>query len=130
IAKKRISYTITEGDKVVEKKSQTSSENGTVEIPVNNKFINPILKLRFENIDKNLVNKIIKAVDPQLLSITNLFPEGGKLVKGRINTIAAKSINSQGLGVSSNILIKQGADTLGMFQTNKLGMGAISVFIN
>ena len=130
ISKKRISYSITEGDKIVEKKSQTSSEEGAVQIPVNIKFIDPILKLRFENVDKNLVNKIIKTIDPQLLPVTTLFPEGGKLVKGRINTIAAKSINSQGLGVSANVIFKQGADTLGVFQTNKLGMGAISVFLN
>jgi TonB-dependent SusC/RagA subfamily outer membrane receptor len=130
IAKKRISYTINEGDKIVEKRSQTSSEGGLIEISVNNKFINPILRLRFENIDKNVVNKIIRTVDPQLLPITTLFPEGGKLVKGRINTIAVKSINSQGLGISSNVLIKQGADTLGTFETNKLGMGAVSVFLN
>jgi len=130
IAKKRVSYTLSEGDKIVEKRSQTSSEEGIVEIPVNNKFINPILKLRFENIDKNVVNKIIKTIDPQLLPVTKLFAEGGKLVKGRINTIAAKSINSQGLGISASVLIKQGADTLGVFDTNKLGMGAISVFLN
>src|SRR5690606_7769207 len=130
IAKKRISYTISEGDKIVEKKSQTSSEEGIVEISVNNKFINPILKLRFENIDKNVVNKIIRTVDPQQLPITRLFPEGGKLVKGRVNTIAAKSINSQGLGIQSNVLIKQGTDTLGIFETNMLGMGAIAVFLN
>lgn len=130
ITKKRVSYTISEGDKIVEKKSQTSSEEGIVEIAVNNKYINPILKLRFENTDKNVVNKIIRTVDPQQLPITNLFPEGGKLVKGRINTIAAKSINSQGLGIQSNVLIKQGTDTLGTFETNILGMGAISVFLN
>lgn len=130
ISKKRISYTITEGDKVVEKKSQTSSENGSIEIPINNKYVNPILKLRFENIDKNIVNKIVKTIDPKKQPATTLFPEGGKLLKDKINTIAAKSINSQGLGISSKILLKQGSDTIGVFQTNELGMGAISVFLN
>jgi hypothetical protein len=130
ISKKRISYTITEGDKVVEKKSQTSSENGSIEIPINNKYVNPILKLRFENIDKNIVNKIVKTIDPKKQPSTTLFPEGGKLLKDKINTIAAKSINSQGLGISSKILLKQGSDTIGVFQTNELGMGAISVFLN
>jgi hypothetical protein len=38
IAKKRVSYTISEGDKIVEKKSQTSSEEGIVEISVSNKL--------------------------------------------------------------------------------------------
>lgn len=130
ISKKRISYTITEGDKVVEKKSQTSSENGSIEIPINNKYVNPILKLRFENIDKNIVNKVVKTIDPKKQPATTLFPEGGKLLKDKINTIAAKSINSQGLGISSKILLKQGSDTIGVFQTNELGMGAISVFLN
>ena len=129
ISKKRIYYTITEGEKVVEKKSRTSSETGLVEISVPNKYSNPILKLRFQNIDNSMVNKIVKTIDPKLNPVTTLFPEGGKLIAGRINNIAAKSINNNGLGIPSKIFIKQGVDTLGVLQTNKLGMGAISVFI-
>lgn len=130
IPKRRVAYTITDGDKVVERKSQTSSEQGGIEIPVNDKYANPILKLRFENMDKNIVNKIIKTVNPQQLPVTTLFAEGGKLVMGRINTIAAKSVNSQGLAVRADVIIKQGKDTLGIIKTNKLGMGAIAVFLN
>lgn len=130
ISKKRIYYTIIDGDKVVEKKSRTSTESGLVEIMVPNKYANPILKLRFENVDKNMVNKIVRTINPKLVPVTKLLPEGGKLVAGRINTIAAKSINSQGLGVASSILLKQGSDSLGILQTNELGMGSISVFLN
>ncbi|MCA5005682.1 TonB-dependent receptor plug domain-containing protein [Sphingobacterium bovistauri] len=130
IAKKRIQYAISEGDKVVERKSKSSTDLGLVEISVSNKYRNPILKLRFENVDKSMVNKIVKTIDPKLIPVTKLFPEGGKLVYGRINNIAAKSINSQGLGVGSKILLKQGNDSLGVINTNELGMGAISVFLN
>ena len=130
LSKKRISYQILEGEKIVEKKNVTSSEEGFVQIPVNNKFRKPIIKLRFENLDKSIVNKIIPTLNPFQIPVTNLFPEGGKLYKGRINNIAAKTINSQGLGVKSQVLLVQGVDTLGVLQTNELGMGAISVFLS
>ncbi|WP_159639024.1 TonB-dependent receptor plug domain-containing protein [Sphingobacterium composti Ten et al. 2007 non Yoo et al. 2007] len=130
IAKKRVWYSILEGEKIVERKSQSSTESGDIEIPVNFKYKNPVLKLRFENIDKSVVNKIVQTINPEISPVTTLFPEGGKLVAGRINTLAAKSINSQGLGVPSKVVIKQGNDTLGVINTNKLGMGATSLFLN
>ena len=130
VSKKRVYYSIIEGEKIVEKKSVTSDEEGMVGIPVPNKYKEPIVKLRFENIDKNVVNKIIRTIDPQQMSVTNVFPEGGKLIWGRINTIGAKSLNSQGLGVKSKIAFVQGKDTLGILETNELGMGSISMFLN
>lgn len=130
IAKHRVSYRIMEGEKQVERKTVTSTEEGLIRIPVNKKYEKPILYLRFENIDKAVVNKIIKPIKPADIPITEIFPEGGKLIAGRINNIAAKSLNAQGLGVKSTLFIKQGSDTIGTLETNELGMGAVSVFVN
>lgn len=130
IAKSRVSFRIMDGDKQVERKTVTSSEEGVISIPVNKKYERPILHLRFQNIDKAVVNKIIKPISPRSSAITEIFPEGGKLIVGRINNIAAKSLNSQGLGIKSTLFIKQGKDTIGTLHTNELGMGAVTVFID
>lgn len=130
LAKRRVSYTIQNQGKEVERRSTTSSEDGVIHIGVSHKYSDPLIQLRFENSDKLVVNKIITAVNPQQVAVTEIFPEGGKLIAGRINHIAAKSLNQQGLGVKSTLVIKQGADTLGVLRTNELGMGASSVFIN
>ena len=130
LQKRRISYQIWQDGKIVEKRTTTSNEQGQAEISVDNKYKSAYIKLRFENLEKTLVNKIIKAVDPKSTSVTQLFPEGGKLVAGRINNIGVKSINTKGLGEMAKVILTRGKDTLGTMNTNSLGMGALSVYIN
>lgn len=130
LPKTRVSCVIWSQAKEVDKKTVTSDEQGIIEIAVPKKHKNSVITLRFKKPSGFYVNKIVRTVNPDLQYDTQLFPEGGRLLAGFLNNIAVKSINNKGLGVSSKVLLTRGADTLGIIETNKLGMGAAQIFIN
>jgi hypothetical protein len=115
---------------VLSKKRTSTDDQGVLKIEVASKHQGALIKLRFENLAKLTVNKVIKPIDPQSDNSVQVLPEGGKLVRGRINNVAVKAINRQGLGVKSKVVVLSGVDTLAEMETNDLGMGSSFVFVN
>ena len=130
MTKAKVSYEIEVGDKIVEKKKITADENGQIKVPVDKKHTNAFIKLSLENIDKSAVHKIIPAYAVSSQNHIDFLPEGGKLIMGRINAVGIKSINSKGLGAKAKIIFLAKGDTIGETETNKLGMGGLSLFLN
>lgn len=128
--KTRVNYEIIANDKSISKKRQTTDEQGRLHIAVDKKHLDGSIKLRFENLEKLGVNKLIKLVDPSTESSVQLLAEGGRLLNGFINKLAIKSIDAKGLGKKAKVSFISRADTLSVVETNALGMGATVLFVN
>ncbi|MBE8721504.1 TonB-dependent receptor plug domain-containing protein [Sphingobacterium pedocola] len=130
LAKTSVRYEIMDGGKVVDKGRTTSDEAGVATIKVNKKHQTALIQLRFENMEKMNVTKLIKAQIPQQNNQVQIFPEGGKLLVNAVNNIGVKAIQPNGLGVKAKLVVLAGADTIVSVQTNELGMGASSLFLS
>jgi len=119
---------IKEGESVSRKRTNTNEE-GVLNIEVDKKHQGALIKLRFENLEKMTVNKIIRPAPAVAKNSVQLFAEGGKILTGTLNNIAVKAINPQGLGIRSKVLIKSPTDTLAFIETNELGMGSSYIFV-
>ncbi|NQD70541.1 hypothetical protein HP439_07395 [Sphingobacterium shayense] len=127
-----VEYVIADEDKVLKKGREKSNEDGVIQIPFNDKYSQAKLTLSFKNTTHAPIKKIFNL--PSSAASENsiqFFPEGGNLLVGTLNKIAAKAIQPSGLGVkaTSHIISAKG-DTVAKLETNKLGMGAASIFIN
>lgn len=129
LGKTQVRYEVVSEGKSVERKRVTTNEQGILMVELNKKYQNPYLKLRFENLEKMPVNKLIKVVPPEAKNDVQLFPEGGRLLGGTINNIAAKAVSPQGIGVRAKVIFMVESDTAGVIETNDLGMGATNIFI-
>ncbi len=129
LSKTSVRYELIKDGETLRKKRASTDEQGVLIIDVDKKLENPLIKLRFDNLEKIAINKIIKPANPASKNSVQLFAEGGKILEGTLNNIAVKSINSQGLAIKSKVFIKSGTDTLSVIETNDLGMGASFAFI-
>lgn len=129
LAKNRVRYEVFSEGKSVEKKASTTDEEGNLSINVNRKYTDAYIKLRFDNLEKIPVNKVLKIVSPELKNDVQLLPEGGKLLENKINNIAVKALGPEGLGIKTKVIFTAGSDTVGVIATNKLGMGSGFIFI-
>ncbi|TJY67871.1 hypothetical protein FAZ19_00995 [Sphingobacterium alkalisoli] len=129
LVKTSIRYEVMNEGESVDKGRTTSDEKGVATIKVNKKHQMPIIKLRFENMEKMNITKLIKARIPQQDNNLQVFPEGGKLLANAINNIGIKAIQPNGLGIKAKLVVLTGADTVVSVETNELGMGASSLFV-
>lgn len=129
LSKTRVNYQLVKDGEIVSRKRTTTDEQGLLTIDVDRKHQGALIKLRFENLAKMAVNKVIKPINPESKNSVQLFPEGGKILAGTINNIAVKAITPKGLGVKAKVFLTSGADTLSVMETNELGMGSAFVFI-
>lgn len=129
LSKTRVNYQLIRDGEVVDRGRESTDEQGLLHIDVNQKYADALIKLRFENQAKLPVNKVIKPISLSAQNSVTLLPEGGKLLHGVINNIAAKAINPQGLGVKAKVAIFSNSDTLAIIQTNALGMGSAFAFL-
>lgn len=129
LGKTRVSYELVREGEVLERKRTTTDEQGMLKVEVSRKHRGALIKLRFENLAKLMVNKIIKPINPEAENSVKLLPEGGKILAGTINNIAVKAIDPKGLGVKGKIFLTSGVDTLSVIETNDLGMGSAFVFV-
>lgn len=104
---------------------------GRVAIPFREEYAEAKLSIRFSNHAKAPVEKIFKLPKaPVLANSIQFFPEGGNLLVGSINKVAVKSVKPDGLGLRSHTIFSTAAgDTVGVIETNTLGMGASGLFI-
>lgn len=130
LAKTRVNYELLQGGEVVGRKRTTTDDEGILTVDVDEKQADAAIKLRFHNLAKLSVNKIIKPISLNSDNSVTLLPEGGKLLRGVINNIAVKAINPKGLGVKATVVILTGQDTVSVIQTNDLGMGSAFAFLN
>ncbi|TJZ62193.1 hypothetical protein FAZ15_06710 [Sphingobacterium olei] len=130
LSKTSIRYEVINEGKVVDRGRTTSDEAGLATIKVDKKYKDPLLKLRFENMEKINVTKLIKGIAPQQNNHLQIFPEGGKLLANAVNNIGIKAIQPNGLGIKAKLVVLAGVDTIVSVETNDLGMGASSIFIN
>ena len=129
LQKTLVNYKVEVDGKVVSTKRATTDEFGKINVSIDKANPNANIYLRFTNQDKSGVNKVIKIKDLKTENRTQLLPEGGKLVAGRINNIAVKSLSPKGLGIKSKVAIMVGKDTIAHIETNDLGMGAGYAFL-
>lgn len=130
LGKTAVRYEVINEGKTVERKRGTTDDKGNLTIELAKKYKDAQISLKFNNLQKNAVSKLIKVKTTESNSHVELLPEGGKLLAGFINTIGIKSINSQGLGEKVKLAFLSGKDTLGVTTTNELGMGAFNLFLN
>ncbi|NGM61140.1 hypothetical protein G5B30_04315 [Sphingobacterium sp. SGG-5] len=129
LSKTTVYYELVKDGETLRKKRTSTDEQGILTIDVDNKFAGTLIKLRFDNLEKMPVNKIIRPANPRSKNSVQLFAEGGKILIGSLNNVAVKSINPQGLAVKSKVFIKSRTDTLSIIETNDLGMGASYIFV-
>ncbi|MFD2553639.1 TonB-dependent receptor plug domain-containing protein [Sphingobacterium tabacisoli] len=129
LAKRQLRYEVLSGGETVERKRGNTDEEGNLLIALSKKYGDAYLKLRFDNLEKLPVNKLLRIVPPTLANSVQLFPEGGKLLGDRINNIAVKAINPKGMGIKAKVTFTIGKDTAGVIETNSLGMGAGYIFV-
>ncbi|WP_140936774.1 TonB-dependent receptor plug domain-containing protein [Sphingobacterium lumbrici] len=129
LSKTSIRYEVLHEGKVVDKGRTASDEAGLSTIKVDKKYKAPLLKLRFENMEKMNVTKLIKASAEQQDNNLQIFPEGGKLLANVVNNIGIKAIRPNGLGIKAKLVVLAGVDTVLSVETNELGMGASSLFV-
>lgn len=129
LAKTNVRYEVVENGKIVERKRLQTNEQGDLMMEFTKKYKNAFVNIHFLNQNKTTVRKAIKLVDTDSLGHVQLFPEGGKLLGGFINTLGVKSVDRQGLGKKVMLFFTNGQDTLAKYTTNELGMGAVNLFI-
>ncbi len=129
LSKRQLRYEVLSGGETVERKRGNTDEEGNLSIALSKKYGDAYLKLRFDNLEKLPVNKLLKIVPPALGNSVQLLPEGGKLLGDKINNIAVKAINPKGMGVKAKVTFTIGKDTSGVIETNSLGMGAGYIFV-
>src|SRR5690606_22274603 len=129
LSKIPVRYELIKDGESVSRKRTNTNEEGILKIEVDKKHQGALIKLRFENLEKMTVNKIIRPAPAVAKNSVQLLAEGGKILAGNLNNIAVKSINPQGLGVKSKVLIKSPTDTLAFIETNELGMGSSYIFV-
>lgn len=129
LAKTSVRYEVFSDGKSVERKRGNTDEEGNLVITLSKKYTNAHIKLRFDNLEKLPVNKLLKMVSLELKNDVQLLPEGGKLLENKINNIAVKVLNTKGVGVKSKLVFTVGKDTAGVVETNHLGMGVTYLFI-
>ncbi|HMR18037.1 MAG TPA: hypothetical protein PKA53_01945, partial [Sphingobacterium sp.] len=129
LSKTRVNYQLVKDGEVVSRKRTTTDEQGILIVDVDRKHQGALIKLRFDNSAKLVVNKVIKPINPESNNSVQLLPEGGKILAGTINNIALKAINPKGLGVKATVVLTSKVDTLSVIKTNDLGMGSAFVFI-
>ncbi|MDR2281918.1 MAG: TonB-dependent receptor plug domain-containing protein [Sphingobacterium sp.] len=129
LSKRQVRYEVLSGGETVERKRGNTDEEGNLSIALSKKYGDAYLKLRFDNLEKLPVNKLLKIVPPALGNSVQLLPEGGKLLGDKINNIAVKAINPKGMGVKAKVTFTMGKDTAGVIETNSLGMGAGYIFV-
>ena len=131
LSKVNVRYEIIYEGKSVQRKRGTTDESGNLILEVPAKYSDAKIGLRFENNTKVIVNKLIALPNINVSKgYVHLLPEGGKLLEGFINTIGIKSINDRGLGEPVKVWFTNGKDTLGNYETNQLGMGAVNLYLN
>src|SRR5690606_23580055 len=104
LSKTSVRYELIKNGESISRKRTSTNEQGVLKIEIDKKEEGALIKLRFENLEKITVNKIIKPIQPISKNSVQLFAEGGKILAGNLNNIAVKSINPQGLGVKSKVL--------------------------
>ena len=129
LAKKQVRYEILSGGETVERKRGNTDEEGNLLVSLSKKYGEVQLKLRFDNLEKLPVNKLLRMVPPDLANSVQLLPEGGKLLGDKINNIAVKAITPKGMGIKAKVIFTVGRDTAGVVETNSLGMGAGYIFV-
>lgn len=125
----KVNYEVVHDGKSVSKKKVDSDEMGVVKIPVSDKYPNGVINLKFTNIDQKSVNKQIKLFTKNEQASVSLLPEGGKLISERINNLGIKSVNNKGKGIKAKVVFISNKDTVGLSETNHLGMGAVNLFL-
>ncbi|WP_237249465.1 TonB-dependent receptor plug domain-containing protein [Sphingobacterium faecale] len=129
LSKAQVRYELWSEGKSVERKRGNTDEAGVLSIGVNKKYKDGELKLRFENLEKLPVNKLVKIKAAESENSVQLLPEGGKLLINKINNMAVKAVGNDGLGIKAKVYFTIGKDTAGVIETNDLGMGAGFLFI-
>lgn len=130
LSKTAVRYEVINQDKSVERKRATTDDKGELTIEIAKKFSDAQVSLRFTNLEKKPVNKLVLLKNIENTRHVQLLPEGGKLLAGFINTLGIKAINGQGLGEKVNLVFTNGKDTLGSSLTNELGMGSFNLYLD
>lgn len=130
LVKTSLRYEVIQDGKIVERKRLTTSSEGDLTIELAKKVKDAFIHLHFVNPHNSMVHKVIKLVDPDSLGHVQLYPEGGSLLAGVINTLGVKSVDSQGLGKKVKLVFTIGSDTIANYLTNDLGMGAVNLFLH
>ncbi|MGO1243191.1 MAG: TonB-dependent receptor plug domain-containing protein [Sphingobacterium sp.] len=127
-----VQYEITEPEgKILKKGRKKTDGQGKIDIPFNEKYAEASLTLSFKNAAELHIKKVFglpASADPQ--NSIQFFPEGGTLLAGALNKIAAKALRPSGMGIkATSYVLNSSGDTVARLATNELGMGSAAIFI-
>lgn len=130
IADVNVRYEISKEGKSLKKGRVKTAVDGKLDIPFRAEYGDAKLIIAFENKEQAPIEKIFKLPKAAAENSIQLFAEGGSLLAGTLNKIAAKALRPNGLGIAAKtyIITAQG-DTAAIIVTNSLGMGASPIFI-
>src|SRR5690606_35956643 len=88
---------------------------GVFDLPYKEEYAGAKLILQYQDKERALIEKVFKFPNPpQSENVVQFFPEGGDLLMGHVNRLAAKSLKPNGLGIASRTqIVTQGGDTIG-----------------
>ncbi len=127
LPKTTVRYQVMEGDKIAQKGSERTDEQGLILIKVTEKNRDKDIQLSFTNLDERPVSKVIHTASIKPQSSVQLLPEGGRILAGTLNNIGIKATRSDGLGVKAKVeIVDAKQEVIGAGETNHLGMGSIA----
>ncbi|MCL7988462.1 hypothetical protein M8998_10970 [Sphingobacterium sp. lm-10] len=127
LPKTTVRYQVIEGDKIVQRGSERTDEQGLILIKVTDKNKNKDIQLSFANLDERPVSKVIHTASIKPQSSVQVLPEGGRILAGALNNLGIKAIRTDGLGVKARLeIVNSQQEIVGAAETNQFGMGSIS----
>ena len=120
VTDEEIQYTVSRNGKTLRRGRGRTDPMGRVEIPYRENFAGARLSILFNNPAQSVVEKVFKLPNVTVRENSiQFFPEGGHLLTGVLNRIAAKSIRPDGLGIGSMTkIVTTAGDTIAILETN------------
>lgn len=126
LSKVNVRYEFVENGSTIHRGNGRTDEEGTLKIRVNEKARGKDLVLKFENLNRRNVTKVIHTNILDSENSVQFLPEGGELLSGFISRIGIKAQRPNGRGIKATVdIIESSGTVVASGETNHLGMGSI-----
>lgn len=126
LSKVNVRFEFVDKGKTVQRGSAKTDEEGTLRIRANEKTKAKDLVLRFENLNRREVSKVVHTNILEAQNSVQFFPEGGELLSGFLSKVGIKALRPNGKGIRATVdIIDTAGSVVASAETNHLGMGAL-----
>ncbi|WP_437920501.1 hypothetical protein [Sphingobacterium sp. LRF_L2] len=125
-----VDITFAQPNKKLQRKKLQTDEWGKFSFLLDTTDTESVISYSFTSREGRMLTKVLKREQHENRRLVEVFPEGGKLVMGQMNHVGIKACTGQGLGIKTKVIFFAGDDSLATAESNSLGMGATSFYLD